>query len=737
MSFLNIVLLGGTLAFLAPLVIHLLNRSKFQSVDWGAMHLLEAALQVNSRRFQWENWLLLLLRCLIPIIFAICLARPVLTSLRVDGAGGQKSVAILLDNSLSMQNGGSLPADDGTPQDSAFQQAKLQVESVVNEYRAAELSLWTIGGRPTDALAGTTFDPTRVRRQLAKIRPHGGPVDISASLTAGIAQLSRMTNPSKQLVVVSDFQASQWQNLSDAELDTLRSQLQAGEFNVHLSLMQVTAGVPSTDNVSVSIEDAATSSVLLGESYRTLVSVHNTGAIAVDDLRIVFSVDGRDLSSRTVQVPPGAVEQVVFGCEFTSRGWHHVAAQIDSSQGIPGDNRAEHVVHVVEPHSLLIIDPDGGKSLQHSSGYLQLALAPFQGDAPNAFILQVDRGQNLQADQLTTVSAVVLTDVPRLSDSLRDVLIDYVRDGGGLIIFPGPKLDVKWYNAELFEKERLLPLQFGERQKANAELPQKFARQPIQAPQLEIFNSQQAGDLSTLEITEWFKLAELAASPTAPDANSATTLLSLADGSSFLASRAFGDGLVLQCATSCADDWSNFPVRPSYVPLMQRIVTIAVNRRSTNPNIRIGEALTLRYQPPAGTEPANLPPASILGPDALEIPWPVGATELVLGPTIPGLYRVVAAHSEIQEQLESATTPGMFTVRCPESESDLLPLSAPGMQRLADRLGAVTVNTVDQLITLDKQRSDGQEIWRWLLVLLVAFLFGEILLGQKITRGGA
>ena len=41
MSFLNIILLGGLTAASIPLIIHLLHRSRFRVVKWGAMHLLD------------------------------------------------------------------------------------------------------------------------------------------------------------------------------------------------------------------------------------------------------------------------------------------------------------------------------------------------------------------------------------------------------------------------------------------------------------------------------------------------------------------------------------------------------------------------------------------------------------------------------------------------------------------------------------------------------------------------
>ena len=40
MSFLNVILLGGLAAFSIPLIIHILNKRRFITVHWGAMHLI-------------------------------------------------------------------------------------------------------------------------------------------------------------------------------------------------------------------------------------------------------------------------------------------------------------------------------------------------------------------------------------------------------------------------------------------------------------------------------------------------------------------------------------------------------------------------------------------------------------------------------------------------------------------------------------------------------------------------
>ena len=103
MTFLNAFLLGGTLAFAVPLVIHLLHRNRFRVVPWGAMHLLESVVRINRRRFRIEQLILLAIRCAIPVILALCMAQPVLTGWRAKLGDLPSALVVLLDDSYSMQ----------------------------------------------------------------------------------------------------------------------------------------------------------------------------------------------------------------------------------------------------------------------------------------------------------------------------------------------------------------------------------------------------------------------------------------------------------------------------------------------------------------------------------------------------------------------------------------------------------------------------------------------------------
>src|SRR5215217_3767318 len=95
----------GVLAVSVPIVIHLLNKRKFERVVWAAMRFLKVSVEQNQRRIQIEDMLLLALRCLWRVLRGLGMARPVSCRGRAGGGWfGQANVTavLLLDNSYSM-----------------------------------------------------------------------------------------------------------------------------------------------------------------------------------------------------------------------------------------------------------------------------------------------------------------------------------------------------------------------------------------------------------------------------------------------------------------------------------------------------------------------------------------------------------------------------------------------------------------------------------------------------------
>src|SRR5262245_10468460 len=103
MTFLNPILLAGLAAISIPIIIHLLNRRRFQKVVWAAMRFIQASVEKNQKRMRIEDLILLALRCLLVALLALALARPALMSEAGSMLGESKVTAVLiLDNSRSM-----------------------------------------------------------------------------------------------------------------------------------------------------------------------------------------------------------------------------------------------------------------------------------------------------------------------------------------------------------------------------------------------------------------------------------------------------------------------------------------------------------------------------------------------------------------------------------------------------------------------------------------------------------
>ena len=185
MTFLNLALLGGVAALAIPIIIHLFHKSRFQIVPWGAMHLLEAVLRTNQRRIRIEQWLLLAVRCAIPAILALCMARPVWRGFQKLAGDAKTSTVILLDNSYSMAAGRAGTAN--------FAIARDEAARLLNELKIgsdAQIVLMGEGGAPL--IDEPTYDLARLTQALARVEAGFGAATVPSALDYAANVLGRM-----------------------------------------------------------------------------------------------------------------------------------------------------------------------------------------------------------------------------------------------------------------------------------------------------------------------------------------------------------------------------------------------------------------------------------------------------------------------------------------------------------------------------------------------------------------
>ena len=100
LAFLNPLLLWALPLAAVPIIIHILNRRRFQKVPWAAMEFLLKAMKRNRKRLRMEQWLVLLLRVLAVLLLVSLVSRPQLGG----GAllGSRTHHVVVIDDSASM-----------------------------------------------------------------------------------------------------------------------------------------------------------------------------------------------------------------------------------------------------------------------------------------------------------------------------------------------------------------------------------------------------------------------------------------------------------------------------------------------------------------------------------------------------------------------------------------------------------------------------------------------------------
>src|SRR5947209_12295739 len=102
MSFFNVMMLTGLAAVAIPPIIHLLNRRRYEVIDWGAMQFLQIS-EVTRRRLLIEELLLMLLRMGLIAVLVLALADPYSDSSPLSaGQRTNRDVVLVLDGSASM-----------------------------------------------------------------------------------------------------------------------------------------------------------------------------------------------------------------------------------------------------------------------------------------------------------------------------------------------------------------------------------------------------------------------------------------------------------------------------------------------------------------------------------------------------------------------------------------------------------------------------------------------------------
>ncbi len=301
MTWLFPLYLLGSLAILGPILMHLRRRPPQDRVEFSSLMFLEAKTPMPVSRRRVEDWLLLLLRCLVLLLLAIMFARPLWLAKSEAAVASNQATILLLDRSASMQRGDLWKEAIAAATRHLEQSAMTDRVAVATFDRQLEW-LWSFDQDNTS----TSTRGELLKTKLRELKPGWAATDLGQALVQAVDELasaSGLKGWKKQVMLLSDLQEG-------ANMEALRGRVWPENIAVKVVRLQV----PTADNFTLSLApkldeeqpSLSTRGVPDHESGRAFyrVRVSNSRESQTSDFQLAWESGGE--ASTTGYVPPGA-----------------------------------------------------------------------------------------------------------------------------------------------------------------------------------------------------------------------------------------------------------------------------------------------------------------------------------------------------------------------------------------------------------------------------------------------
>ena len=708
-AFGNPWLLLGLAGVAVPIIIHLLNRFRQRRLEWAAMELLRRAMVLRSRRIRIEDLLLLALRCLAVILIALAMSRP---SLRTEaakylGAGEHVGAVIAIDGSYSMayRPGVGSRFDRGV--------------EIVRDLKAAlspgdPVSLVLMGNRPRTLLRNTAFDAQRLEKAVAGAAPLAEPLNLEPCLERLALLADEMKVPIRECYLVTDAQAVTWQHVSEKAKQSLR------QIGADARIFLLPTAADSAENLAVTRLALAAGSLRRGTVARLTAEIANVGRRPQTRVVVNLTARGKVVDQHVIeQVEPGESVTVPLFVRFREGGSVRLSARI-GEDGLATDNVRCAVARVRDRVNVLVVDGDpSDRPFSNETDFLVTALVPKAPQAGGAtLVVEAIPWMELPTRRPQTYDVVVLANLPDVRRTQVEQLYDFVREGGGLLVFLGDKVNPVLMNARMRRgEESLLPAQVAEAVAAPtgggplapADAGHALARalQPL-PPAL----------MGETRIRRFFTVAP------APGGRAILKVAGTEPEAPLLLEKQIGRGKVLLFTSTADREWNNLPAHPAYPILMHEAVTYLTTRTHERPFV-VGEPLVV-----------PLPKQSIQTSVAFAMP---DGEELAVQVTerqgrrvarcertdLPGFYEMTVGESR---------TPVVLAVNPESRESDVKTLVPRDLAKALSDLPVHILSPGENVVAAIRESRIGRPLWQLLLILALAVLAVEGYLARRFSR---
>ncbi|MEX0677958.1 MAG: BatA domain-containing protein [Pirellulales bacterium] len=691
MSFLHLwpIYLGIAAAVL-PVVVHWLTRPRPVKLPFSTLRFVREVVQQRRARHRLRDFAILALRTLAVLLLAWAVARPLLGTRSGAVADASISVArvVVVDVSQSMA------ASHGGIE--AFERARSRAAEYLAHERGLRANLIRAGAAATATFDELSGNLAALHDELARLQAQPERLNVQPALALAARMLAdaKGDSPRRELIVVSDFQRTNWTaaDFSPLPADTIirLESVAPAETPANLAILRVAVpGHPLPDRPSrVEVEIGNFS-----PSARPVACELTLGE-ATYRLEGLCPAQAKTVLAEDVVLP--------------AAGWQTGQARlVDQLDALAADNVRACVVEVHTPAPFVLITRQRPDDVRASSFFLERALAPYlpgeRDDGPR--VVRIDPGR-MDADRLATAELVILDHPGKLSVQSTGILAGLLRRGKAIWYLAAEPTDavnlkqlVDEAGTSLQMPVEFSPPEVGRRRRDLfwADLKQN------QAP-FAIFGDSLKSAASSLRFAGGLASRRL-------EGGLADDLVAeYGDRSAALVISSSGAGMLAVLNADLGS--SNLPASPMFVPLVDQLVDRMLGDRRGAAPIASGEPMAVYL------------PAEVRAAERLVIASDAKPADASLGELVnegPGVvWRMTAAAPPgIYRVNRDQQTVFAVAIELPAEESDLRMLAR---EVLEDRLAGGR----DVRFRATDENEDRDDLWTWLAVAATLAMLVEL-----------
>lgn len=551
MNFLNPYFLFGLFAIIIPILLHLFNLQKVRKIEFSTLMFLKEIQKSKLRKIRIKQILLLILRLMIIVLLVLGFSNPVYKGyLSGNNPDIRKCGIFILDNSFSM----SVKDEYG----SYYEQAKNSVINILQLYNPDDKIFLITASRLKGFEKGELKDIGSFIDSLKNLE--------LTSVSYTLSDLVRYTKdiienesfPLYEVFVISDFQKI---NLKSDNFDKDIFK----ESKKKLRFYNIITGSREANNISIEKVDIKSKILEINKDIKVSVTLRNHNKFNILNKQVNIFLDDKKISETVTDIASLERKELEFTLKpprTGSIGGYAELLQNDIFEDeLIQDNKYYFSFNIPDKVNIGLIS-NGENYVK----YIKLAME--SAEKLNS-ISNEQRFYNVN-ESADLNKAIVMADMliisgkNNFSESEISLINDYLKNGGGILLFPAKNIKTDSYNS-LFSKINAFHIEEISRVTQDTSTGRRFEKIDFEHP---IFSGAFRNEDLSLTSNKYF-----IGSPRIdyiyniyPNSNT-SKLMYLYDSRLFLVESNSGDGKLVFCAVSGDDEMSDLPMK-SIFPLI-------------------------------------------------------------------------------------------------------------------------------------------------------------------------